>query len=77
MALIKRSPTESDLFGRRFSDFMDEFCNEAVNTRQNSFIPDIDFSESDKQYQVEVQLPGMEKDEISVNLENDVLTISG
>lgn len=77
MTLTKYSRPGTDVFGKRFSDAMDEFFNDAVSTRQNRFTPSIDLSETEKAYEVHVQLPGMKKDDISVNLENGILTISG
>ncbi|MEX1063425.1 MAG: Hsp20/alpha crystallin family protein [Balneolaceae bacterium] len=65
---------------------MDEFFNGAVTTRENGFRPRIrengfrpriDVAESEQRYEVKVYLPGMKKDEISVNLENGLLTVSG
>lgn len=77
MTLIKHNRPDSDVFGKRFSDILDEFFTDAVSTRQNRFIPSIDVSETDKQFLVEVQLPGMKKEDINVNLENGVLSVSG
>jgi HSP20 family protein len=77
MALIKYSQPNSDLFGTRFSDIIDEFFNDAVATRQNSFAPSVDVSETEKQFLIDVALPGMEKDNINLSLENGRLTISG
>jgi HSP20 family protein len=77
MTLIKHNRSDSDLLGRRFSDILDDFFTDAVSTRQSRFIPSIDVAESDKQFEIEVQIPGMKKEDINVNLENGILTISG
>jgi len=77
MALLKYSRPESDVFNRRFSDIMDEFFNDAVATRKNTFAPSIDISETDKQFIVDVEVPGINKKDIELNLENNMLTISG
>lgn len=39
MTLIKYNQPGRDIFGKRFSDIMDEFFNDAVATRQTSFAP--------------------------------------
>jgi HSP20 family protein len=44
---------------------MDEFFNDAVATRQNSFAPSIDISETEKQYMIDVEIPGMDKKDIN------------
>ena len=77
MTLIKYSQPNRDIFGKRFSDIMDEFFNDAVATRQHSFAPSIDISETDKQYLIDVEVPGMDKKDIELNVENNTLTISG
>lgn len=77
MALIKYSQPNPALFGTRFSDIIDEFFNDAVATRQNTFAPSIDVSETEKQFVIDVALPGMNKNDIELNLENGRLTISG
>ena len=77
MAITRYSKPNRDLFGTRFSDIIDEFFNDAVATRQSAFAPSIDISETDKQFIIEAELPGMEKKDINLNLENGRLTISG
>lgn len=77
MTLIRYSKPETDLFGKRFSDIMDEFFNDAVATRQSTFAPRINISENEKQYLIDVEIPGMEKNDIDISLENGQLTISG
>lgn len=56
---------------------MDEFFNDAVNARRDKFMPSIDISETETKFHISVELPGMKKDDININLENSRLTISG
>lgn len=77
MTLLKYNYPERDLFSRRFSDIMDEFFNDAVRTRRNSFTPSIDISENDNEFVIEVEVPGVDKENIQINMENNLLTISG
>lgn len=77
MTLIKYNQPGRDVFGKRFSDIMDEFFSDAVATRQNAFAPSIDISETDNQYMIDVEVPGMRKEDIDLNIENNTLTISG
>lgn len=77
MALMRYSDPTTDVFNKRFSDVMDEFFNEAVTSRQNSFSPRINISEDEKRFTIDVEIPGMNKEDIDVNLENRMLTISG
>lgn len=83
MKLTKYSPiSPTDLMDFtsmpvRFSDILDEFFNDAVTSKKNTFHPNVDISEDDKSYSIKVELPGMKKDDISVNLDKNKLTISG
>jgi HSP20 family protein len=42
-----------------------------------TFAPRVDVAESDKQFEVTVELPGMNKEDIDINMEGNVLTVSG
>lgn len=77
MALLKYNRPGSDLYNKKFSDIMDEFFNDAVTSRKNSFAPSIDISETDKQYIIDVEVPGIDKKDIELNIDNNMLTISG
>jgi HSP20 family protein len=77
MTLIRYNRPETDFFGKRFSDIMDEFFNDAVHTRRDSFMPTIDIAETETAYNIDVQLPGMKKEDINIEMENGRLTISG
>ena len=57
MAILKYSDPNTDVFGKRFSDIMDEFFNDAVATRNRSFAPSVDISETDKKYNISIILP--------------------
>ncbi|HLR33552.1 MAG TPA: Hsp20/alpha crystallin family protein [Fodinibius sp.] len=77
MTLIRYNRPGGNLMSKRFSDIMDEFFNDAVHARRNSFTPGIDVSESDNQFLISAELPGMKKEDITIDLENGRLTISG
>lgn len=77
MTLIKYSRPNRNIAGKHFSDIMDEFFNEAVAGRSSTFTPSINISETDDQLNIEVEIPGMKKEDININIENSSLTISG
>lgn len=77
MTLIKYNRPNTDVRSKRFSDIMDEFFNDVVNTSNNNFVPGIDISETEDEFLISAELPGMKKEDISVNLDNRYLTISG
>ncbi|HKJ33776.1 MAG TPA: Hsp20/alpha crystallin family protein [Balneolales bacterium] len=82
MKLTKYSPVSPaefmDLPNARFSDFLDEFFNDALaRTDRDTFIPNVDISEDNDSYHIEVALPGLNKDDIKMDLKDRTLTISG
>ncbi|MFD2532919.1 Hsp20/alpha crystallin family protein [Gracilimonas halophila] len=77
MALIKYSRPNVDLHSKNFSDVLDEFFNESLNYHRDSFMPSVDISETETEFEVSVALPGMNKEDINVDLDNGRLSISG
>lgn len=77
MTLVRYNRPNRDLMSKNFSDIMDEFFNDAVRSNRDTFVPGIDISETDDQFLISAELPGMEKDDIEISLENRNLTISG
>ena len=77
MKLMRYTQPRINGNNKRFSDIMDEFFNDAVSANNDSFVPSIDVSETEDQFVIEAELPGMAKDNININLENGRLAISG
>ena len=77
MTLMRYSQPNRNMMSKRFSDIMDEFFNDAVSTRRDSFVPSIDVSETEDKFLITAELPGMNKEDININLENNRLSISG
>lgn len=77
MALIKYTRPNTDLLSKNFNDIIDEFFNDTPRYRNSQFIPSVDISETDKEFEISAQLPGMKKEDIQIDLENGRLTIRG
>lgn len=77
MTLVRYNRPNRDLMSKNFSDIMDEFFNDVVNTNRDSFVPGIDISETDNQFLISAELPGMSKEDIDISLDNGRLSISG
>ena len=59
-------------------NMLDDFFNDSF-APSRSLLRDtfkIDIKETDKEYQIDAELPGVKKDEIALNVENDDLCIS-
>lgn len=70
----RTTPWESD-FGDLFGGFMrpTRWLEEATS---EDLVPAMDVAERDHEYVVRAEMPGVKKDDININLENDVLTIT-
>ena len=83
MKLIKRSPMGTDIervFDRVFPTF-DRFYparfNWDVPVLETEWAPQVDFSETDKEFILRVEAPGVKKDDFDISLEGNLLTVSG
>jgi Molecular chaperone (small heat shock protein) len=78
MALVRANEPGLALptLGGSFSTMLDRFFDEAVRTNQN-FVPTVDLKETSDRYEIDVNVPGLNRDDISVELDGNTLHISG
>lgn len=66
---------------RRGFDYINSVMNSLeekdVESGLSSFVPSVNSREANDAYYVEIDLPGIKKDEITVDVKDNVLTISG
>ncbi len=80
--IIREPDLYFDSIHQELNNFLrDTFLTHAVanplNIKKTSiWRPAIEVKQNDKNYKVKVQLPGVKKDDISVELDNDFMTIS-
>ena len=82
MAIMLRRPglEMTSRIPRRFSEMMDDFINESLNVRtpqERGFAPAADILEDDKYFYLNIYLPGLTKDDIHLNIDDNLLTVSG
>jgi HSP20 family protein len=71
---------ELTLFGplqREVDRLLNDFTRGTGGNGSSMLMPSIDVSETDKEIEVTVDLPGLERKDVDISLENDVLTIHG
>lgn len=74
MTLLRFEPIkDSDLSSNRFQKIFDEF--DFAN--QNTFSPKISISENKKNILIYAEIPGVQKENIKLTLQDNVLTIEG
>ncbi len=80
MSLIRWEPfKEADEFFRSFSPLFGRLPRmlEQTGGSHYEWAPAADISETEKEYVVKAELPGIKREDVKVTLENGVLTIQG
>ncbi|WP_181304515.1 Hsp20/alpha crystallin family protein [Rufibacter sp. XAAS-G3-1] len=78
MTTVKQHPVLQGRAPQTFSNLLDSFFQDSVNNRRvQGFTPAVDLWETEKSYEVELALPGLKKENITVEFEEGVLTVSG
>ncbi len=62
---------------RQMRELEKNFYNYPSNEGVSGFIPVVNTREEDSSFHIDVDLPGVKKDDIKVDLEKNILTISG
>lgn len=77
MTLIKYNP--NGFKPATFGNFVDRFFNDDFfgGRSVTSFSPQVDIAESDKEFEIQFHLPGINKEDVSIDVKNDRLTVSG
>lgn len=83
MTLIKFKPgreiLRDSVLPSHVMNVFDSFFNDSVGKFERNvfFTPRVDVVETDKQFEIQVALPGLNKEDVKVDIDGDVLTISG
>ncbi len=76
MGLIKYNT--NDFRPTSFRSFVDDFFNTDFNGgTTSSFTPKVDVAETEKEFEVQLHLPGLKKEDIKIDINKDRLSISG
>lgn len=79
MSLIRYN-TLNDFVPTNFSTLIDRFFNETASRSGGSaysFVPRVDVVETDKAFELHVSVPGMNKEDFKLDLNENLLTVSG
>jgi HSP20 family protein len=81
MSIVRYNSALNDYVPTSFSNLIDRFFNDTITrgggSIYGSFVPKVDIIENEKDYEVHVAAPGMNKDEFKIDLNDNFLTISG
>lgn len=75
--LMERPLEAWDPFGGIFDDFLNPMRMPAMPPMAKTWAPRIDVQETEKEYVLTAALPGVRKEDVKVEVKDDVLTLSG
>ncbi|RIJ36817.1 Hsp20/alpha crystallin family protein [Pontibacter oryzae] len=77
MALTRYNGMQENM-PNSFSSMLDRFFNESVNSRNlTAFTPHVDACETERGFEIEAALPGVKKEDITIDFQEGKLTITG
>lgn len=72
----RRRGNIDNLFNSLLEDFF--YPSLGGNSQQDNFLsPRMDISETESEYKIEVELPGINQQDIEVKMDNNILTVKG
>lgn len=79
MSIVRYNPV-NDFIPTSFNTLIDRFFNDSVTRAggsQYSFVPRVDIVEEDKAFEIHLAVPGMNKEDFKIDLNDNYLTVSG
>ena len=80
MSLVRYNSALNDFVPTTFSNLVDRFFNETLSRSGGSaysFAPKVDIIETEKAFEIHVAVPGMNKEDFKIDLNDNYLTVSG
>ena len=80
MSIIRYNTGVNHFTPTTFSTLIDRFFNESLSRTggsQYSFVPKVDIVEKEKSFEIQFAVPGMKKEDFKIDLNENVLTVSG
>lgn len=80
MSIVRYNSALNDFVPTTFSNLIDRFFTESVGRSGGaaySFVPRVDVFEDEKGFDIHVAVPGMSKEDFKIDLNDNLLTISG
>jgi HSP20 family protein len=84
MAIVKAAPEKLAHVKTEFDRMFDRFFREPffgmerfAPVMETAWAPPLDFAETEKEYLIRLEVPGIPKENLDVGLENNILTLSG
>ncbi|MFC3674459.1 Hsp20/alpha crystallin family protein [Ferrovibrio xuzhouensis] len=77
--LVPHDPFESlhKQVDRLFGSFFNDFSIPKLQLRNGDLVPKLDFKETDKAYQIDIELPGIPAKDVEISVAKGILTVKG
>lgn len=76
MSILKYNP--KNFTPITFNDVIDKFFNGSIHgSDMNAFVPRVDIIENEKAFELNVEVPGMKKEDFNIEIKDNYLTVSG
>ncbi len=77
MALVRYTRPNYRHLSKSFNELMDEFFEPTNAQTTNNLTPKVDIRENEQEFEFLLELPGVRKEDIQIEVEQDVLYVSG
>ena len=77
MALVRYTRPKYRHLSKSFNELMDEFFEPTNAQTTNNLTPKVDIRENEQEFELLLELPGVRKEDMQIELEQDVLYVSG
>lgn len=76
--IVKNAIQNGRFIPRTYSDLLDNFLKDSFfESRNGNFLPSVDIAEDEKGYYLNLTLPGVNKEEVKIELNEGILSVSG
>ena len=77
MTVVKWYPHEVSSFGKQVDRLFGDFFGSARGVRYEGWQPPVDVHETESEFVLTAELPGLDREQISIDVEKNVLSLSG
>ena len=79
MSIVKYRNGARGYYPSNMGGLLERFFNDSLydNTQVQNFIPDVDVLESEKTYELHLAVPGFNKNDFNLGVDDKLLTVSG
>lgn len=76
MTLVRRNSIPTNYWNNDFVSLMNSFLNDDLYESANTFKPAVNIQETDEKFEMEFQVPGMNKEDFRIKFEDGRLEVS-